>query len=373
MRTVLLAMMIVGALGCGAEKKARESDKDEANAKATVDVPGARRAPPRRRPAARPVSLVFPPVVTDADLQARGDEMRKALVDNYKPGPAGYRRNFRAACRIINQAFRAKGVDLKRIRCEVINHRAFNANTLPGGYIVATTTLVAGYTNLAAAQVLYQKSMKDYLSYNDSLAKAIANKTPVAKLPLPACPGGGDKCFADVVKNPLFMARVAGLLTAVAAHEFGHVRAGHVLNEFLRKNVEQFNSRAFRSMTGKQVDTLFKKLQGVAMNQVDEYQADEMAAKYLAICYAHTNGKYNAQLKDKLAGPHPMDAFYTLWFLMSLDKAHKAAGRDTPAFQKNHPPARLRAQRVLQVIVRNKLPSHELARAAYGILFGKKK
>ena len=68
-----------------------------------------------------------------------------------------------------------------------------------------------------------------------------------------------------------------------------------------------------------------------------------------------------------------MNAFYTLWFLMSLDKAHHAAGRATPAFQKNHPPARLRAQRVLQVIVRNKLPSHELAKAAYGILFGKKK
>jgi predicted Zn-dependent protease len=297
--------------------------------------------------------------------------MRKALVDNYKAGPDSYRRNFQTACRIINQAFAAKGVDLKRVQCEVINHPDFNANTLPGGYIVATTTLVAGYTNLAAAQVLYQKSMKDYLSYNDALAKAIAAGTPPAKLPLPACPGGGDKCFADVVRNPLFKARVAGLLTAIAAHEFGHVRAGHVLNEFLRKNVEQFNTRAFSAMTGKQVDALFKKLQGVAMSHVDEYQADEMAAKYLAICHAHTKARYSAQLRDKLAGPHPMDAFYTLWFLMSLDEAHKAAGRDTPAFQKNHPPARLRAQRVLQVIVRNKLPSHELAKAAYGILFGK--
>jgi len=384
MRTYLLALMVVVAVGCGNKREAKRSDKAKPTApKPTASKPTASKAvasrpvasrPVASRPvASRPVSLVFPPVVTAADLKERGDEMRKALVDNYKPGPAGYRRNFKTACRIINQAFAAKGVDLARIRCEVINHPAFNANTLPGGHIVATTTLVAGYTNLAAAQVLYQRSMKDYLGYNNSLAKAIAQKTAVAKLPLPACPGGGDKCFAEVVKNPLFLARVAGLLTAVAAHEYGHVRAGHVLNEFLRKNVEQFNSRAFHSMTGKQVDALFNKLQGVAMNHVDEYQADEMAAKYLAICYEHTNSKYGAQLKDKLAGPHPMDAFYTLWFLMSLDEAHRAAGRATPAFQKNHPPARLRAQRVLQVIVRNKLPSHELARAAYGILFGKKK
>jgi Peptidase family M48 len=368
MRTYLPALMVVAAVGCGNEKRAQRSG----NAEPTMGPPPSGPVASKRG-AARPVPLVFPPVVTDGDLKSRGDEMRKALVDNYKPGPAGYRRNFQTACRIINQAFAAKGVDLARVRCEVINHPAFNANTLPGGHIVATTTLVAGYTNLAAAQVLYQKSIKDYLSYNDSLAKAIAQKTPPAKLPLPACLGGGDKCFAAVLSNPLFAARVAGLLTAVAAHEYGHVRAGHVLNEFLRKNVEQFNSRAFASMTGKQVDSLFKKLQGVAMNHVDEYQADEMAAKYLAICYAHTNGKYSARLKDKLAGPHPMDAFYTLWFLMSLDKAHQAAGRDTPAFQKNHPPARLRAQRVLQVIIRNKLPSHELAKAAYGILFGKKK
>lgn len=382
MRTyqVLMVLMTVAAVGvaggCG-EKKAKPSGGDQGMgpggmaAMTAMGTPAARRAA-TKRPAPMGSMLTFPPVVTDNDLKERGSEMRKALVDNYKPGPASYRRNFQTACRIINQAFAAKGVDLKRVKCEVINHPAFNANTLPGGHIVATTTMVAGYTNLAAAQVLYQKSMKDYLSYNDALAKAIAQKTPPAKLPLPACPGGGDKCFAEVLRNPLFSARVAGLLTAIAAHEFGHVRAGHVLNEFLRKNVEQFNSRAFRSMTGKQVDSLFKKLSGVAMNQVDEYQADEMAAKYLAICYAHTNAKYDSQLKDKLAGPHPMDAFYTLWFLMSLDKAHHAAGRATPAFQRNHPPARLRAQRVLQVIVRNKLPSHELAKAAYGVLFAKR-
>jgi predicted Zn-dependent protease len=318
-------------------------------------------------------ALTFPPVVTDTDLKARGAEMRKALVDTYQAGPAGYRRNFRAACHIINRSFVAKGVDLAQVECEVINHPAFNANTLPGGYIVATTTLVAGYTNLAAAQVFYQRNMKDYLAYNDALARAIAKGTPPAELPLPACPGGGDACFGDVLKNPLLPARVAGLLTAVAAHEFGHVRAGHVLNEFLRKNVEQFNTRAFRSMTGKQVDAMFTKLQGVAMSHVDEYQADEMAARYLALCYAHTNAGYDARLKDKLAGPHPMDAFYILWFLMSLDEAHKAAGRATPAFQRNHPPARLRAQRVLQVIVRNKLPSHHLARAAYRVLFDKQR
>jgi len=385
MRTYLVVSVVVAmapalaAGGCG-EKGSRKSARGDpgmtANpgmtAKGAMAAPGERRAPPRRA-SAKPVSLTFPPVVTDTDLEARGAEMSKALVDNYKPGPPSYRRNFQAACHILNQAFAAKGVALKRVKCEVINHPAFNANTLPGGHIVATTTLVAGYTNLAAAQVLYQKTMKDYLSYNDALAKAIAGKTPPAKLPLPACPGGGDECFADVLKNPLFLARVAGLLTAIAAHEFGHVRAGHVLNEFLRKNVEQFNTRAFSSMTGNQVDTLFAKLQSVAMNHVDEYQADEMAAKYLAICYAYTNARYDDQLKDKLAGPHPMDAFYTLWFLMSLDKAHQAAGRDTPAYQKNHPPARLRAQRVLQVIVRNKLPSHELAKAAYGVLFGKER
>lgn len=367
---LLAATVILAATGCG-KKPAKRSGASGSPMATQGAEPRPTAARPRARPHPRPGSgsLTFPPVVTDADLAQRGAEMAKALVDNYKPGPASYRRNFQHACRIINQAFAAKGVDLKRVRCEVINHPDFNANTLPGGHIVATTTMVAGYTNLAAAQVLYQKSMKDYLAYNDALAKAIAARTPPAKLPLPACPGGGDKCFAEVLKNPLFGARVAGLLTAIAAHEFGHVRAGHVLNEFLRKNVEQFNSRAFASMTGKQVDQLFKKLSGVAMNQVDEYQADEMAAKYLAICYAHTNAQYDARLKDKLAGPHPMDAFYTLWFLMSLDKAHHAAGRTTPAFQKNHPPARLRAQRVLQVIVRNKLPSHQLAKAAYGILF----
>ncbi len=380
MRTYLVLSVIVifAAGGCG-DKSAKKPGKSKPGqgtmgAMGTMGTPKARPSAPRRAASGpRPVSVTFPPVVTDNDLRQRGAEMRKALVDNYKSGPASYRRNFKAACRIINQAFAAKGVDLKRVQCEVINHPDFNANTLPGGHIVATTTMVAGYTNLAAAQVLYQKSIKDYLSYNDALAKAIAKGTPPAKLPLPACPGGGDKCFADVLKNPLFGARVAGLLTAIAAHEFGHVRAGHVLNEFLRKNVEQFNTRAFSSMTGKQVDSLYKRLSGVAMNQVDEYQADEMAAKYLSICYAFTNARYDAQLRDKLAGPHPMDAFYTLWFLMSLDNAHHAAGRKTPAFQKNHPPARLRAQRVLQVIIRNKLPSHQLAGAAYAMLFGKKK
>jgi hypothetical protein len=316
-------------------------------------------------------ALRFPPVVTDADLLARGNEMLAALIRQYRPGPAQYRKNFRAACAIINQAFAAKGVDRQRVRCDVINHPSFNANTLPGGIIVATTTLVAGYTNLAAAQVLYARDIEDYLAYNDALAAAIARGTPPNELPLPACPDGGGGCLAQVARNPLFKARVTGLLTAIAAHEFGHVRAGHVLNEFLRKNVEQFNSRAFRQMTGKQVDRMFSKLSGVAMNQVDEYQADEMAARYLALCHEHTKGRFGRDLRDKTAGPHPMDAFYTLWFLMSLDAASKKAGKATPAFQKNHPPARLRAQRVLQVIIRNELQSHAMAGRAYELLFGR--
>jgi hypothetical protein len=315
------------------------------------------------------VLLRFPPVVTDADLRQRGDEMLEALIRQYEPGPAQYRKNFRTACGIINQAFAAKGVARQRVRCDVINHPSFNANTLPGGIIVGTTTLVAGYTNLAAAQVLYARDIKAYLAYNDALATAIARGTSPDKLPLPACPSGADACLTEVARSPLFKARVTGLLTAIAAHEFGHVRAGHVLNEFLRKNVEQFNSRAFRQMTGKQVDRMFSKLSGIAMNQVDEYQADEMAARYLALCHEHTRDRYRKRLGDRTAGPHPMDAFYTLWFLMSLDRAAKQAGKATPAFQKNHPPARLRAQRVLQVIIRNRLHSHAMAGRAHRLLF----
>ncbi len=372
MRTLAVCLLALAVASCGGDKK-RPSHKP-----GHAGPGGAMRAgQPTGRPAPRAAGAGelhgYPPVVTVSDLRERGREMLKALTRQYQPGPAQYRKNFQTACRIINRAFKARGVSLERVRCDVINHPSFNANTLPGGIIVATTTLVAGYTNLAAAQVLYSNSMKDYLAYNDALAKAIAAGTPPDKLPLPACPGGGAACLAKVAQSRLFKARVTGLLTAIAAHEYGHVRAGHVLNEFLRQNVEQFNTRAFRQMTGKQVDRMFHKLQGVAMNQVDEYQADEMAARYLAICYQYTKDKYGDELRDKTAGPHPMDAFYTLWFLMSLDQASKAAGKDTPAFQKNHPPARLRAQRVLQVIIRNHLPSAAMAGRAYAILFKKKK
>jgi hypothetical protein len=358
--TVLLALA-VAAGACDLQPRRSRKGRKATPAKAD------------RSPAApaRGASLTYPPVVTDQDLKQRGDEMLAALVRSYQHGTEQHRKNFASACELINQAFQAKGVGLARVTCDVINHPAFNANTLPGGIIVATSSLVAAYTNLAAAQVLHKDRIQDYLAYNDALAKAIVAGTAPDQLPLPACPGGGGACLAELARNPLFIARVTGLLTSIAAHEYGHVRAGHVLAEFLRKNVEQFNTASFKELTGKQVDALYSTLQGAAMNQVDEYQADEEAAKYLVFCHAYTTEKYQTSLGDRLVGPHPMDAVYTLWFLMSVDDAARAAGKAEPAHQKNHPPAKLRAQRVLHVIIRNQLVSHEMAKAAYEKLFGK--
>lgn len=363
--TLRWAMMggLLAIVGCG-DGGGRKT-KGNSGGSAMAAGPGA-----KRHAAADRVSLTYPPVVTDKDLAERGNEMLAALVRTYEHAAPQYRKNFQTACNLVNDALKSSGAGVAQVRCEVINHPDFNANTLPGGIIVATTSLVVGYTNLAAAQVLYQRNMKDYLAYNDTLAMAMVKGVKPEQLPLPACPGGGSGCLERIARSPLFLARVTGLLAAIAAHEIGHVRSGHVLNEFLRKNVEQFNNAAFAQMTGRQVDAMFTKVKDVALSQVDEYWADESAAKFLGYCHDHTARKYYSQLKDRMVGPHPMDAFYTLWFLMSMDRAARQAGRDKPAYQKNHPPARLRAQRVLQVIVKNRLPSHELARAASAKLFG---